>query len=83
MAMLISTMALYAQKDVTKFLGIPVDGSESEMVKKLKEKGFRSSIDGMLEVPSQNNTIGLKLGNFILDYRFRSSILIERITYCM
>lgn len=49
MAMLISTMALYAQKDVTKFLGIPVDGSESEMVKKLKEKGFRSSIDGMLE----------------------------------
>lgn len=50
MMMLVSTMSLYAQKEVTKFLGIPVDGSESEMVRKLKEKGFRnSSTDGMLE----------------------------------
>lgn len=50
MMMLVSTMALYAQNEVTKFLGIPVDGSESEMVRKLKEKGFRnSSTDGMLE----------------------------------
>ena len=31
---------VYAQKDVTTFLGIPVDGTRSEMVKKLKEKGF-------------------------------------------
>lgn len=34
------TMATMAQKDVTKFLGIPVDGNKSEMVRKLKSKGF-------------------------------------------
>ena len=28
------------EKDVTKFLGIPVDGFKSEMIQKLKEKGF-------------------------------------------
>ena len=35
--------AVYAQKDVTKFLGIPVDGTKEEMIQKLKAKGFRSS----------------------------------------
>lgn len=34
------TMATMAQKDVTKFLGIPVDGNKSEMVRQLKSKGF-------------------------------------------
>ncbi len=34
------SVAMYAQEDVTKFLGIPVDGSKSEMIQKLKEKGF-------------------------------------------
>lgn len=34
---------LYAQKDVTQFLGIPVDGSKAEMIQKLKEKGYASS----------------------------------------
>ena len=29
-----------AQEDVTKFLGIPVDGTKSEMIKKLLDKGF-------------------------------------------
>lgn len=29
-----------AQSDVTQFLGIPVDGTKSEMVRKLTEKGF-------------------------------------------
>ena len=39
------------QKDVTKFLGIPVDGTKSEMIAKLKAKGFKSSniVDGALE----------------------------------
>lgn len=35
--------AAQAQTDVTRFLGIPVDGSKSEMIRQLKEKGFRSS----------------------------------------
>lgn len=30
----------YAQTDVTKFLGIPVDGSKAAMIRKLKAKGF-------------------------------------------
>lgn len=34
---------LSAQKDVTKFLGIPVDGSGKEMIEKLKDKGFTYS----------------------------------------
>lgn len=41
--LLIFSFSLYAQEDVTKFLGIPVDGSKSEMISKLKEKGFRSA----------------------------------------
>lgn len=37
------TLTAYAQKDVTKFLGIPVDGTKAEMIQKLKSKGFKSS----------------------------------------
>lgn len=39
-----------AQTDVTKFLGIPVDGSRSEMIRKLNAKGFTQSpyADGVL-----------------------------------
>ena len=42
---LMTTIALFAQekKDVTKFLGIPVDGYKSEMISKLKAKGFTST----------------------------------------
>ena len=41
--LLISSLFIYAQQDVTKFLGIPVDGSKSEMIQKLKTKGYTSS----------------------------------------
>ena len=34
------TIGSVAQTDVTKFLGIPVDGNKSEMMRKLKLKGF-------------------------------------------
>lgn len=36
----------FAQKDVTKFLGIPVDGTASEMIKNLKSKGFKLNTVG-------------------------------------
>ena len=41
----------YAQNEVTQFLGIPVDGSKSEMIQKLKAKGFRydSELDCLKE----------------------------------
>lgn len=38
--MVIFAVTIYAQKDVTTFLGIPVDGYKSEMRQKLIAKGF-------------------------------------------
>lgn len=44
LALIITTLLLsvsvFAQQDVTKFLGIPIDGFKPEMIKKLKAKGF-------------------------------------------
>lgn len=37
------SMVGMAQKDVTKFMGIPVDGDKSEVISKLKLKGFTPS----------------------------------------
>lgn len=43
-AAIITSATLNAQdKDVTKFLGIPVDGTKAAMIQKLKAKGFTSS----------------------------------------
>ena len=44
--LLLFSFTSYAQKDVTRFLGIPVDGSNAEMVRKLKLKGFKSDVTG-------------------------------------
>ncbi len=41
--MLLFTFIANAQADVTKFLGIPIDGTKEEMIAKLKEKGFQMS----------------------------------------
>lgn len=41
--LLILPVALYAQKDVTQFLNIPVDGYKPEMIQKLKSKGFTTN----------------------------------------
>ena len=40
MLMMFISLVANAQKDVTKFLGIPVDGYKAEMKKKLANKGF-------------------------------------------
>ena len=39
--LLMASATAFAQKEVTKFLGIPVDGYKSEMIQKLKAKGYR------------------------------------------
>ncbi len=39
--LLLVSMGANAQKDVTKFLGIPVDGLKPVMIQKLKAKGFQ------------------------------------------
>ena len=38
--MALLAVVMFAQKDVTTFLGIPVDGTKSEMMKNLISKGF-------------------------------------------
>ena len=47
LTMLMVVMVCNAQekKDVTKFMGIPVDGTKSEMIQKLKAKGFKYFYD--------------------------------------
>ena len=42
---LVTSATLFAQQDITKFMGIPVDGTKSEMIEKLKAKGFTPSAD--------------------------------------
>lgn len=42
-ALILFALCAYSQKDVTQFLGIPIDGSKSAMIQKLKSKGFRVS----------------------------------------
>ena len=41
--LLVISVSLFAQKDVTKFMGIPIDGFKPEMIQKKKKKGFVSS----------------------------------------
>lgn len=41
---LFSMSVIAQEEDVTRFLGIPVDGTKSEMIQKLKAKGFRSNL---------------------------------------
>ena len=47
LAMIDISASVFAQKEVTQFLGIPVDGSPTEMIKKLKAKGFKTDEDFM------------------------------------
>lgn len=36
-------LLVYAQNDITQFLGIPIDGSKSELMGKIKKKGFKKT----------------------------------------
>lgn len=49
-AIIFCVITTFAQNDITKFLGIPVDGSKSEMIRNLKTKGFKLSKIGDNEV---------------------------------
>ena len=53
LAMIAISASVFAQKEVTKFMGIPVDGSPTEMIKKLKAKGFTEK--------TQENEVGVEL----------------------
>ena len=53
----------YSQNDVTRFLDIPVDGFKSDMVQKLKSKGYTliPNSDGMLEGEFNGTNVTLSL----------------------
>ena len=38
------SMIAFGQQEVTKFLGIPVDGSRFKMIRQLKKKGFKRDL---------------------------------------
>lgn len=61
---LIFPIASYAQKDVTQFLDIPVDGYKPEMIEKLKSRGYtinrqsKDNLDGEFNGTNVNILIG-------------------------
>ncbi len=92
LALLVGTTAVAQEKDVTKFLGIPVDGFKSEMIEKLKEKGFVPAYDDSLEgefngksvtlsVVTNNNKV-YRIAVFDNDYCTEGDIKIRFNTLC-
>lgn len=63
LTVLISVL-VQAQSDVTQFLGIPVDGSKPEMIRKLKAKGFKDKpyADGVLNGTFNGYNVNLHIG---------------------
>ena len=57
LAMIAISASVFAQKEVTKFMGIPVDGSPTEMIKKLKAKGFTTDEDAMQAVKLEGSDL--------------------------
>lgn len=76
-AVILFAVTCFAQKDVTKFLGFPVDGSKSEMIKNLKSKGFKLTEDGGTEVLK-----GRFNGNDVHIYIFTENGIVSRIVVC-
>lgn len=85
--MLAYSLSTWAQEDVTRFLGIPVDGTKREMIKKLKAKGFEphptekdcliGEFNGenvMLFIQTQNNKVWRIA---ISDVNFRDAVNIK------
>lgn len=42
--LLMYSLTMLAQKDITKFMGIPVDGFKKDMIQKLKAKGLNTTM---------------------------------------
>ena len=90
--LLVST-ASYAQNEVTKFLGIPIDGYKSEMIQKLKAKGYKYNstadcLEGefngrevVIGVVTNNNKV-YRIAVFDKDYSNETDIRIRFNTLC-
>ena len=57
MAMIAISASVFAQKEVTQFMRIPIDGSPTEMIKKLKAKGFTTDEDAMQAVKLEGSDL--------------------------
>ena len=66
LVMLMLSIALHAQHNVTKFLGIPVDGTKTSMIKKLENKGFTYDVKNDVLSGEFN---GDKVNIFIVTYK--------------
>ena len=42
LVLFVNSVVMFGKRDVTRFMGIPVDGTKSEMLEKLKANGFAS-----------------------------------------
>ena len=91
--LLFASTTVFAQKEVTKFLGIPIDGYKSEMIQKLKAKGYKynSTADCLEgEFNGRNVIIGVVTNNnkvyriavFDKDYSNETDIRIRFNTLC-
>ncbi|MDE6453883.1 MAG: hypothetical protein K2L27_06740 [Muribaculaceae bacterium] len=61
---LVAICAAYAQKDVTQFLGIPIDGPKSEMIRALHKKGFKySAQDDKMEGTFNGSDVVLEIAD--------------------
>ena len=84
LAMIAISASVFAQKEVTKFMGIPVDGSPTEMVKKLKAKGFKTDEDFIQAVKRGSvdwDGPELLIGRFNGE-KVRVSLLVEQNKVC-
>ena len=91
--LLFVSVTVYAQKEVTKFLGIPVDGYKSEMIQKLKAKGYKYNstadcLEGefngrevIIGVVTNNNKV-YRIAVFDKDYSNETDIKIRFNTLC-
>lgn len=62
MLLTISTSSIFAQNEVTRFLGIPIEGNKSEMIQKLKGKGFKyNSTNDCLEGEFNGNEVEINV----------------------
>ena len=91
--LLFVSATVYAQKEVTKFLGIPVDGYKSEMIQKLKAKGYKydsttdylegefNGRDVLIAVVTNNNKV-YRIAVFDKNYLNETDIKIRFNTLC-
>ena len=84
LAMIAISASVFAQKEVTQFMGIPVDGSPTEMIKKLKAKGFTTDEDFIQAVKRGSvdwDGPELLIGRFNGE-KVRVSLLVEQNKVC-